>query len=287
MAQLNFDATQVAPAEGRGDPIPAGWYIVLMDESDLVPTSKGGLMLKCRFSVLDGQYVGRKLFAQINLKNDNPVAQEIGFRELSAIAHAVNVLHVGNSEQLHGLPMKVKVKIRTDKTGEYEPQNEITTYKNVNDPSAVSAAGPSLGASPGQPGQPQAPQFMQPQAPQPAQPQPTGWAPQPQPAQQPNPQPGNWGGQPANAAPAQPTQSWQGAPGGPAPAQPAQPAQPWQQPTTQQPWQNAQPAQPQPVQQPVQQPTQQPQQPQQPTQQGGPAGFNPASAVPPWQQPGR
>ncbi len=112
MAQLNFDATQVEPDAGF-DTIPAGWYNVKMDESELKPTKDGtGTYLQVRFTVIDGQYANRKLFARLNIKNANATTQEIALKQLSAIGHAVGVLHIANSEQLHGIPLKVKVKIR-------------------------------------------------------------------------------------------------------------------------------------------------------------------------------
>lgn len=137
MAELNFDASKVAPATGAPEAVPAGWYNVMMDESEMKPTKDGaGAFLQCRFNIADGQYSGRKLFSRLNLKNLNPVAVEIAYKELSAIAHAVGVIQVGTSEQLHNIPMKVKVKLRPA-TAEYEASNDVTAYRNINDPTAV------------------------------------------------------------------------------------------------------------------------------------------------------
>jgi hypothetical protein len=142
MAQLNFDASQVAPDAGF-EPVPAGWYKVLIDESEMKPTKAGdGAYLHCRFNILEGQYAGRKLFARLNLRNANPTAQEIGFKQLSAIAHAVGVLQVADSTQLHNIPLQVRVKIRKDKDGEYDDQNDITSYKNINEQVGATAAAP-------------------------------------------------------------------------------------------------------------------------------------------------
>jgi hypothetical protein len=40
MAQLNFDASRVEPATGM-DAIPAGWYNVMVDQSEMKPTRYG------------------------------------------------------------------------------------------------------------------------------------------------------------------------------------------------------------------------------------------------------
>jgi hypothetical protein len=144
MALLNFDSSQVAPDTGVGDPIPAGWYNVMMDESDVKPTkAEGGMYLECRFNIIDGQFAGRKLFARFNIRNANPMAQEIGYKQLSAVCHAVGMVGmVADSQMLHGKPLKVKVKVRKA-DGDYEASNDITAYKNINEPTGTTAGAPA------------------------------------------------------------------------------------------------------------------------------------------------
>lgn len=277
MAQLNFDATQVAPDLGF-ETVPAGWYNAMIDESEMKPTKDGsGAYLQTRFNIIDGQYANRKIYMRLNLRNTNPVAQEIAYKQLSAIAHAVGVLHVQDSSQLHGLPMKIKVKLRKDTSGQYEDSNEISSIKNINEqvdmgsqagaaPAGGFGGAPAGGMPPGF-GAPQQAPVQQPQQ-QWQQPQNFGQAPQQAPAPQAAPQ------QPWQQAPAQqPAPQPQQAPAQAAPAQ-----QPWQQPAAAQPWQQA-PQQQAPVQQPA------PQQAAPAPQQAAPAGFNPQTATPPWAQP--
>lgn len=223
MAFLQFDATNVPQADVL-DPIPAGWYNCAMDESEMKPAKTGnGQYLSCRFTILDGLYVGRKVYMRFNLQNDNPVAQEIGWKQLSSFCHAVGRLRVQDSQELHGLPVKVKVKLKAAE-GTYEASNDVTGFKNINE-----QTGPApVGGAPGFPGggaptwgAPNAqPQFQQPQfqPPQPA--QPPAWA------------PGGAAVQHAGAVAPPAQQSWAPQPEQPAqqPAQPAwaaAPAQPW------------------------------------------------------------
>ena len=148
MAQLNFDASQVAPDTGLSDPVPAGWYNVMIDESEMKPTKQeGGMRLALRFNIIDGQYANRKIFSGLNLRNANPVAQEIAYKQLSAICHAVGVMQVQDSQQLHGRPLKVKVKVRAA-SGDYEASNEITAYKNINEQVDGPVGGAPTGAAP-------------------------------------------------------------------------------------------------------------------------------------------
>lgn len=248
MALLNLDLSQVAPEFGF-DTIPAAWYNAMIDHSEMKPTKDGtGAYLELRYTILDGQYAGRKIFTRLNLRNANAVAQEIAFKQLSAIAHAINVLQVADSAQLHNQPMKIKVKVRKDQTGQYEDSNEISAVKNINEqvdmtPQSVSVA-PAQFTPPAQAqGQISIPPVQQQFTPPAA----TTQQPWQQPAQQPAQQP-------------------------PMQTQPAQAQQPWQQPQGQQPWQQqpAQNVQQAPAQQPVQ--TAQVQHPAQ-------------TMVPPWQQP--
>ena len=256
MAQLNFDASTVAPNESI-EAIPAGWYNAQIDQSEMKPTKDGsGAYLELRFSILDGQYVNRKVFTRLNLRNANPAAQEIAYKQLSAICHATGVLQVQDSQQLHGRPMKIKVSVRAA-SGDYEASNELKAFKNINE----QVDGP-VGAPAAQGGAP--------------------WAGQQAPAAQ---QAAPWAGVPA-ATPA-PTQQF--APPVQAPA-PAAAAPQWQPPAAQQPWAQ-QPA----PQAPVQQPAPQPQSAPAPAAPQAPGAVPPwmqraaapaaPGATPPWAQP--
>ena len=259
-AVLNFDASQVAPDTGAQDALPAGWYDVVMEASEMKPTKDNtGAYLECKLNVIAPQnFQGKKIYTRLNLRNSNATAQEIGYKQLSAICHAVGVLQVADSAQLHNIPFKVKLKLRPAE-GQYEASNDVTAYKNINEqvgapavagfPAATAPMPPAFAAPAAAPA-PAAPQWQQPQAPQPwQQPQaPTTAAPQ-MPAQQPAPAQA-----PAQFAPAQ------------APAQFAPPA-----------WNQQAPAQ-QPMQQPVA--PQQPMQPQAPN----PAVAQAQAAMPPWMQ---
>lgn len=120
-----FDATSVAPADSF-DPLPNGTYVVLVTDSEMAPTKSGGKMLKLTLEVAEGEYKGRKLWDQLNLVNANPTAVEIAQRTLSAICHAVGVLTLTNSTELHHKPMVAKVRVKQDEG--YEPGNEVKGY---------------------------------------------------------------------------------------------------------------------------------------------------------------
>jgi hypothetical protein len=153
MASLNFNAAAVAPQQSF-EPLPEDWYIVCMTESEMKPTkdsaTTGNAYLETVLTVQDGDYKGRKLFYRLNVKNSNPVAQEIAYKQLSAICHATGVIQVEDSRQLHGLPFQVKVVVRKDDSGKYDPTNEVKAIKGLQD-AAAPAMPPTGFAAPAAP----------------------------------------------------------------------------------------------------------------------------------------
>lgn len=150
MASLQFNAASVAPQQSF-TPIPAGTYIAQITESEIKATKSGtGQMLNATFEVLEGQYKGRKVFGRINIVNANPEAERIGQSQLSALCHATGVMQLQDTVQLHNRPIKIKVKIREDETGKYDPSNDVTGYESsgmaATMPAAVVAPAPASAA---------------------------------------------------------------------------------------------------------------------------------------------
>lgn len=181
--QLNFDSTNV-PVAAALDPIPAGWYVCAMTASEMKPTNTpGGMYLEAEYTVLDGDYKGRKVFDRLNLQNANPVAVEIAYKQLSAICHATGVIQVANSEQLHNRPLMVKVSMRPAGQGKdgnmYEANNEVKGYKGVE---VQAAAAPMAPPPVTPPAAPAAPAWAPPAAAAPAPAAPPAWTPPAAPA---------------------------------------------------------------------------------------------------------
>jgi len=154
LASLNFNAANVAPQQSF-QPIPAGVYTVMVTDSEVKPTKNGtGQMAVFGLQVVDGEHRGRKVFARINVQNQNPQAEAIGQSQLSSLCHAAGVLQLVDTSQLHSKVVRAKVKIRKDETGRYEDQNEVTAFEAVGGPGAPTTAaaapvtpGPSAGAA--------------------------------------------------------------------------------------------------------------------------------------------
>lgn len=158
---LNFDASQVQ-VEDRADALPAGWYNVTVTNTERKPSNNKpqNSYLEVTYTVMDGQYAGRKFFNRINLWNDDATAMEIAYKGAAGIAalqQSVGVFNCQTTAQLHGIPLKIKVKLRPAGPGRdgknYEASNEVTKHASINadvgdDGAAAAVPGAPGGATP-------------------------------------------------------------------------------------------------------------------------------------------
>jgi len=127
MAQLGFDAHDIDPYS-RPAPVPADKYIVVIVGSEMKTTKDmTGSYLQLELDIQEGQFTGRKIIDRLNLNNSNQTAVEIAQRTLSQICHAVNVLSVTDSEQLHGRRMVADVRVEAGR-GQYGDSNRVFAY---------------------------------------------------------------------------------------------------------------------------------------------------------------
>lgn len=131
MAELgNYDATG---GEMMGDrsALPAGEYVAAMVKSDKKDAqAAGNAYINCEFEVMDGPAKGRRFWTMLNLWNSNAQAVEIAQRELNSIMHACGRLRVSDTQELHGIPMRIKLRVKTDSYGE---KNLVSSYKSLNE----------------------------------------------------------------------------------------------------------------------------------------------------------
>jgi hypothetical protein len=142
-----FDASGVEP-NAPLEALPPGDYKVQILQSEMRVTKAGtGQMLWLDLEVLEGPFKGRHVYDQLNLINPSPTAEEIAQRTLSAICHAVGKLQVADSEELHLLPMLVRVAVRPN------GYNEVKGYKPIQQTAAAGTPVPAAnGPVPTRPG---------------------------------------------------------------------------------------------------------------------------------------
>jgi len=128
MAKLNFNSKDAPTATGF-ELIPPGRYNVIIQDSELKQTNKGdGEYLKLTFKVIEGDYINRLIWCNLNINNPNSKAVEIAQRDLAAICSAIEITDFEDTVELHGIPLSGQVKIREGKDG-YDPQNTISNFK--------------------------------------------------------------------------------------------------------------------------------------------------------------
>jgi len=138
MATLNFNAANIEPAAPISA-LPPGRYPVVISKTEMKDTKAGtGQYLQIELTITSGTAANRKLWARLNLVNQNQQAVDIAYRELSAICHAVGVLQVNDSDELLGREMMVDVGIeKNGQTG--EDTNRVKGYAAVSATPAKSA----------------------------------------------------------------------------------------------------------------------------------------------------
>lgn len=164
MAQFGFNVAEVEPQ--TFETLPAGDYICEVVDSEMKETRAGtGQYLQLTLKVLQGNFAGRLLWDRLNVINPNEQAQNIGRQVLSALCHAAGKPNAQDSQQLHGIPVSVKVVAKDDP--QRGLQNEVKGYKSagVSTPAMQQAPAPSaMAGSPAEVAQAQA-QAQSPAAP--------------------------------------------------------------------------------------------------------------------------
>lgn len=133
MANLGeaIDVDSIVPERGDFEPLPAGPYMVQVTDSDVLDTKAGnGKILKLTMEVMDGPFSNRKLWVNLNFKNQNATAQRIAQEQIKQICDAVG--HSGqltDSEVLHYKPMRAQVVIRKDP--QYGDSNEVKRFSGM------------------------------------------------------------------------------------------------------------------------------------------------------------
>ncbi len=130
MADLNgFNANEIDPSMPY-EPLPADKYLAVITASEMKSTKNGnGKYLELTFTVMEGEYKNRVVWARLNLNNPNATAVRMARGELSAICHAVGVLQPRDSVELHNIPLLITVKLKArDDNGDLT--NEIKGYES-------------------------------------------------------------------------------------------------------------------------------------------------------------
>lgn len=212
--------------------VPLGTYLLRPFGVQMKTTKAGdGELIEAKFEIADGQYRGMQFTDTFNVRNPNPQTVQIALRHIkqwivAAGQDARGQLTYDRVIALEGHPVWAKVKIESDRSGQYDDKNRVQRFIA---PDAAATAAPPAPPAPMHSAAAPAPvapataptQPTQPTVPQPTYSTPPGASvPPPAPPAQPATQPA------AGAPPAVPPAAAPAAPPPPATAAPAAPPQP-------------------------------------------------------------
>lgn len=140
MANLGttFDANTLPQGNGNFDPLPAGWYTATITQAELKDTKSGsGQYIKVRYDITGPTHQGRVVFGNINIRNQNAKAEEIGQQQLGDIMRSVGLARVTDTDELLNHSLQIKLKVREQEG--YEPTNDVSGFKAVSGATAPAA----------------------------------------------------------------------------------------------------------------------------------------------------
>jgi hypothetical protein len=126
-----FDVNELPVGNaGNFEPLPVGWYTCTISQAELKDTKAGnGQYIKLRYDITGPSHQGRVVFGNLNIKNANPKAEEIGRQQLGEIMRAIGLVKVADTDQLIGGQISIKLDIKQD--AQYGASNEVRGFKSV------------------------------------------------------------------------------------------------------------------------------------------------------------
>jgi hypothetical protein len=143
-----FNVNELPVGNNNFEPLPAGWYTATITKSDLTDTKAGnGQYIKLRYDITGPTHQGRVVFGNLNIKNPNPKAEEIGRQQLGDIMRAIGLAKVTDTDQLIGGEIVIKLEVKQDET--YGASNEVKGFKSASgSPAPAAAVIPATAKSP-------------------------------------------------------------------------------------------------------------------------------------------
>jgi len=137
--------TDNLPKGNSYEAIPAGWYTATISKAEVKPTNAGtGNYIAVRYDITGPTHQGRVVFGNLNIKNPNPKAEEIGRQQLGEIMRAIGLTQVTDSDQLIGGRLDIKLTIKKDE--QYGDGNDIKGFRTIGGSTLPSASTPSFPA---------------------------------------------------------------------------------------------------------------------------------------------
>jgi hypothetical protein len=86
-------------------------------------------MIAIKYEVLGPTHAGRFVFGNINIRNANPKAEEIGRQQLGDIMRAIGLSRLRDTDDFIG--GKLSIKVQVTQSEQYGPGNDIRAWKAI------------------------------------------------------------------------------------------------------------------------------------------------------------
>ena len=135
------------PAEEEGSKfklLPPGEYLAEIVATEIrQPQNADGYMLCLTWRVCEGPLENRQIFENLCYQHSNMQAQQIARRKIKDICEALGITApITDPEVFTFKPMRVRVGIKTDRTGQYDDANTIKRVLIGDDQKAAPSAPP-------------------------------------------------------------------------------------------------------------------------------------------------
>ena len=151
--QIDHNYTGDDPIAMSHAPLPAGWYLALIEQADTHENSRQcGLLLKLKLAITSSAGGKRVVWENINIRHDESrEAQEIGQKRVNRIRKLLGISELKNSQQLVGHQIGVDLIVKKDQRGE---DNKVQDYCMASELASKGVSAVSTAPSQG-PGHPQ------------------------------------------------------------------------------------------------------------------------------------
>jgi hypothetical protein len=112
------------------DPVPPGWYAARIHSAEVKATKAGnGQYIKVRYDIVGPSHQGRVIFGNLNIRNPNAKAEQIGRQQLGELMRAIGLAEIQDTDQLIGGTCEIKLDVQAA-DGEYAARNEVRGWKH-------------------------------------------------------------------------------------------------------------------------------------------------------------
>jgi hypothetical protein len=150
LSSIGLSLANVESTASQFDALPKGTYDATIDNVELRTTKAGtGQFLSVELTVVGPTHANRKLWANLNIQNPNPKAQEIGLAQLKGVFDACGLVGDADTDETIGHLVKVQVSIdkndatRNQVQGFFPSNAQVATPAQVAQAPVQPAAGPT------------------------------------------------------------------------------------------------------------------------------------------------